>query len=236
MVGRAAQKLFPIQFGLVHLVRHHPAFARRIILVPIGMNESNFAHLAGINDFLPLNIVVPTSLLHTGLHDAFGFFDGLYHLLAFFDGMHDGLFAIDILAGFNGVHQHLFVPMVGTGDEHRVDVLPVEEVTVVEVGGGGRSCRLECGFAVCPVDIANRRHFNRGVFHEQRHIVLPALARAQQRQTDSFIGAQHARGGETAQCRRPCTRQSGVLQEVPSRNCIMTTLLWHYCPPGERLL
>ena len=62
---------------------------------------------------------------------------------AFFDGVGDRLFQVNVFARRQGIACHAHVPVVGGGDEHRVDILG-QHFVIIEMGssssGGGRPC------------------------------------------------------------------------------------------------
>src|SRR6267142_892298 len=78
--------------------------------------------------------------LRTDLYDAAGFFCGGDHGEAVSRGVGHRLFAIDVFAGVDGVHDDLLVPMIGNGGDDAVDLLVVEEFLIfargVDLGAG----------------------------------------------------------------------------------------------------
>ena len=44
------------------------------------------------------------------------------------------LFDVDVFAGVAGVDGHRYVPMVGAGDQDRIDILAIEDLAIV-LGG-----------------------------------------------------------------------------------------------------
>ena len=95
------------------------------------MDERDLAELAGLNDLLALDPVLPAALLRAGLDDLLRRLDGLHHLGAFFDRVRDRLLDVDVLAGGDRVERHLLVPVIRRADEHRVDLAVVEDAPVL---------------------------------------------------------------------------------------------------------
>ena len=141
------------------------------------MNERNSAQLARVDDVLAELIVLPTPLLHPGLNDSPAFFDRPHHLSAFVDRVHDGLLAVDVLAGADRVHQHGLVPVVWRADDHRVHVLQIQHLAVIDVGFGVGARDPEREVAMRLVDVADGHDLGRRNRLKQRHEVLRALAR-----------------------------------------------------------
>src|SRR5690606_28198553 len=77
--------------------------------------------------------------------------------LPLFDGQRHWLFAIDVLAGSQGVDSDLRVPVIRGADGHHVDVLAIEDVTIIFVRRAARILRGKCG-AVRLVDVGTREH------------------------------------------------------------------------------
>ena len=77
--------------------------------------------------------VPPAALLRADLDDAVRLAGRVAHPDGGFDRVRDRLFAVDILAGRDRVDGHLAVPVIGRADEHRVDVVSVEDAPVLFV-------------------------------------------------------------------------------------------------------
>ena len=185
------------------------------------MNERNSAQLARVDDVLAELIVLPTPLLHPGLNDSPAFFDRPHHLSAFVDRVHDGLLAVDVLAGADRVHQHGLVPVVGRADDDRVHVLQVQGLTIIEAGLGVRPRDPERLVPMRLVDVADADDFGRRDALEQGHEVLRALARPQHADPDAVIRAQHARWRKSARKRQPGAGRRRVLQEFASGKILL---------------
>ena len=72
-------------------------------------------------------------LLRPDLDDAAGLLGDPADLLALVDGQGHRLLAVDVLARPHGVDADLRVPVVGCADDHGVDILAVEDLTIILV-------------------------------------------------------------------------------------------------------
>ena len=79
--------------------------------------------------------------LGAGLEDPAGLADRVVELLAEVDGQAAGLLAVDVLAGLGRQHRRRRVPAVAGGDQHGVDVGPVEQLAEVAVDACSPCCR-----------------------------------------------------------------------------------------------
>jgi hypothetical protein len=77
-----------------------------------------------------------TSLPRSDLHDPVRLFDDVADNLPFVHSQRQRFFAIHILSGPAGVHEHLCVPMIGSTDRDDIDILPRQELTVILINGG----------------------------------------------------------------------------------------------------
>ena len=71
--------------------------------------------------------------LRAHLQNALGLFDGAGHLQSFVDGMRHRLLAVDVLTLIHSVQRDARVPMIGRGDNHRVDVVEGQHFAIVEI-------------------------------------------------------------------------------------------------------
>lgn len=86
--------------------------------------------------------VFARALLAACLDDPLVFAGGVDDGPTLFDGEGEGLFAVDMLAGFTGIDGDAGVPVVRGGDDDRVDVLVVEDAAIIPNGNGRLSVRF----------------------------------------------------------------------------------------------
>ena len=101
------------------------------------------------------------------------------------------LLAIDILASGDGIEHHADVPVVRRRDQHRVNVIPLQNAPIVLEALGSLVGSLDALGQVRLVDIADRGN-RRAQFPERRHHASAAPAGTDQGNRDSVIGT---RGG-----------------------------------------
>ena len=85
------------------------------------------ADAAFANQFDRLLIMRAGSLLAPGLHDAVVLARGFDHSAALDNGQRERLFAINVLPGLTGHDRRQRVPVIGRGDDDRVDLLDLQE-------------------------------------------------------------------------------------------------------------
>jgi len=112
------------------------------------------------------------ALLRPGLVSASVAAHRLQHRLALPHSHRRGLFAVDILAGHSGHDGHGGVPMRWRGDQHRVDILPLEHLPKIRVSAASREIAVPeflgvvvihlfgGPFAPIPPDVAHRQHLD----------------------------------------------------------------------------
>ncbi len=71
------------------------------------------------------------ALLGADLKDALGLFEDFDDLLSLVDRQREGLFAVDVLTGPHGFDRDFRVPVVGSDDRHHVDILAVEDTSII---------------------------------------------------------------------------------------------------------
>jgi hypothetical protein len=86
---------------------------------------------AAIEQLLGFHEVVPAALMGADLDDLLAFLVGIEHRVDACDGVRRGLLDVNVLAGGDGVHHLLAVPMIRRRDQDRVDVLALEDAAVV---------------------------------------------------------------------------------------------------------
>src|SRR5882724_4845839 len=114
--------------------------AAGVVAAERAFDEIEIADDAGGEELLGFGAEDGADALRTDLHDAAGFFRGGDHGDAVGGRMGHRLFAIDVFAGVDGIHDDLFVPMIGNGGDDAVDLLVVEEFLIfargVDLGAG----------------------------------------------------------------------------------------------------
>src|SRR5207244_1295923 len=97
---------------------------------------------AGAYQFAGQPEIASRALLAARLYDPFVAPGRLHHGPALGDGEAERLLAVDVLARLAGVDGDQGVPVIRRGDDHRIDVLEVEQLAVVGEGGAGLAGRL----------------------------------------------------------------------------------------------
>ena len=77
---------------------------------------------------------IPGKPLHAHLQHALEFFGLVGNHFAFLGRVRHGLLNVHVFAALHGREGDGCMPMVGRGDEHRIDVRPLEHFLVVNVG------------------------------------------------------------------------------------------------------
>src|SRR6266850_681026 len=114
--------------------------AAGVVAAERALDKIEIADDAGGEKFLGFGAEDGADTLRTDLYDTAGFFRGGDHGNAVGRRMGHRLFAIDVFAGVDGIHDDLFVPMIGNGGDDAVDLLVVEEFLIfargVDLGAG----------------------------------------------------------------------------------------------------
>ena len=145
LVGRRSQPGLPVEIGRRRLTSGKLIdSSHAVIHEPEGFHKPHDAQGARGDDFFALDVVRPTALLGTGLHDPAALLDGLDLLGTFFEGVRHRFLEIDVLSRRERIDEHLFVPVVGGRDDHGLNIFLIQELAVVvELGrvrtgpGGG---------------------------------------------------------------------------------------------------
>jgi len=127
------------------------------------------------------------ALLRAHHGDNTGLFRGLDHGAAFDHGVGKRLFHEDVLPGLAGVDERQPVPMLGCGDHHRVDVLAIENLSIVPLPIGLASEKLISFVQALAVDVADHRDLYVAKPAEDRHELAPAPTTADDPQPYPFI-------------------------------------------------
>ena len=104
-----------------------------------------------------------------------------------------------MLARLAGVDRLHGVPVVGRGDDDRIDVLAQADVAIVAIGRHARACQLDRVRQSALIDIAHGGDSDLALFPELRH--PPQVARAHAADTDvghgqPLVGSRSVGGGE----------------------------------------
>ncbi len=141
---------------------------------------------------------VPAGALHgAGLHHPVVLAGGLHHLGALVHIGASGLFDIDVLAGLARLDGDVGVPVVGSGDAHRVDQFVGDDVAkvldrlyLIAPARGGRLGALERRL----VNVAHRHRLKSAGIHGVAEVSGAHSADADKPDGDPVVGAQHAAG------------------------------------------
>src|SRR5208283_4153970 len=172
-----------------------------VVLIPVGANESDLAEFALGNEFLGQDVVLPTALLRTGLHDPIRGTNGSNEPVALLDGVGDGFFAVDVFACVDGGDDHRHMPVVGSADDHGVDVFAIEDLVEIAVVPCVRRELFLCFEPVGLINIANGNNVVRSDLIEEAHQVLATRAGADSANLDAVIRSQNATvGGGRGKC------------------------------------
>ena len=128
-----AEEHLPVNRLGVHVLgqRVVAPLAHVAVAVVAGLALHHVADLAGGDQLvghLPARV---GSRLNADGEDLAGLLDRVGDLLRFVDRVGHRLFKVHVLAGFHRLNRHQAVPVVGSGDDHRVDALVVEELAIV---------------------------------------------------------------------------------------------------------
>ena len=166
---RRALPLFPIE----RPIELGGLSAAEIIVQPPGSDHSHRAQLAGSHDIPAFDEEVVAAALHAHLNDALGSAFGVHQFGALLRGVAQRLFDVHVLARRQGIQHHLGVPVLGGGDQHRLNVFVGQQLLVIAVDPGMRAGGLRRGgygaFQVRLVHIANRADAHGGVLLESGH-------------------------------------------------------------------
>ena len=187
---RLAEKRVPVNPFRLEIRRRSKRVAFRPVTTVADAYPAHCAKRARVHLLLHSRPVRVGTVLVADLDDSAGPFDCLDHLLTFPDGVGKRLFLIDILPGFDGVNEVTMMPVVGAGDDHRVDVAALEKLPIVLV-----RIRFSAGNLLCLL-CAEIRHIRDGRdgFAEPQQmpdVVLPSAADADDAHADLLSGPEN---------------------------------------------
>ncbi len=122
--------------------------ARHVAAVVPDAHEVHVTDLAALDDLLDLLVMRRRSMLRAVLDDAVVLPGCLDHLPPLDDVVAERLFDVDILARLAGEHGGNGVPVIRRGDQHGMDVLPIQrpaEILVALRLRGGKRARARLG-------------------------------------------------------------------------------------------
>ena len=209
-LGRGAEPALVVDVGrglAVGILAH--ADGADVLEVP-GLHPEDLAELSRADDLDGLLEVGRRALLGADGHDLVGLAGGAEHRLAFGDVVRDRLLDVDVLAGQHGLDRGQGVPVVGRGDDHRVQVLAVEHRPIV--AGRVRGVAFVFldafgGFAgVVVIDVGDGDDLDVGLGEERIEELIAPTPRADQAEPDFLVGRAgrgDRRSAERASLRRP---------------------------------
>jgi hypothetical protein len=157
--------------------------------VPVrpALDEVDLADRARGEELAGLLVDDRAHALAAHLEDAPGLLLRLQHPDALVDRVHHRLLAVDVLARLEGVDRHLHVPVVGAGHDHRVHVLPGQDLAVV-------AGRLEVLAELLPalleaavVDVGRGHELDPRDLERRLGVALAHAPRAEERDADAVV-------------------------------------------------
>ena len=171
-----------------------PGAAGRIA-IPVSIDGSDFAELAGIVNLLGFGVEDRTDALAADCDHALVLVRGFDHGESVFDGVRHGLLAINIFAGGDSVFEDVAMLVVHGGDEDRVDVFAIENAAIVAHGFDvGILHRFAGGGVAAVVKIADADALDAGNVERSLEVFASANAGADGSEADSVAGRNAARG------------------------------------------
>src|SRR5262245_48024072 len=138
--------------------------------------------------------MIAGALLRADLDHAVVFARRLNHLEPFVYGARDWLLDVNVLVRLTGQHGLQRMPVVGRGDDHRVNVFAVEHSTKIlvcldafEFGVIDRKVHLR------PEDVAERDNLRVRISHKRLHQAAPLPSRTDHPDANAIIRAQDVR-------------------------------------------
>ena len=188
-LGSGAEKAWPItgfgrgigRYGVI------PGPDGRVA-IPVRGHHIQFSDGAGSEQFLRLGIDHRTDALAADLDYSVGRVCGLDHLWPVGIEMDHRLLAINVLAGFHGVHGDLFMPVVGRAYDDGIDVFALQDLAVV--AGGKDIVAPEFLAVLQPAVVAIRDgdELHAGNLHCNLGVSLALATGADQRDLNMIVG------------------------------------------------
>src|SRR6185436_15748142 len=169
------------------------------------------------------------ALLRADLHHAVGLAGGLDHEAAIADVVRGRLLDVDVLARFTGEDGHGRVPVLGRGDDHRVDLAVLEQLAEVAVGPGLAAGGGDRFFQAGLEDVADGRDLDVLVGEEVAEVDGAEGAHADHADADPVVG-RRARGASGGLPEGQLT--AGVGQGAQSGRLLEQLSAFHRLPPA----
>ena len=151
-------------------------------------------------------------MLRPGLDDPVVFPGGIDHLPAFPDVMADGLFDVNMLARLARHDRRQTMPVIGSGDNHRVNLLHIQKPAKVLV----LCAAIAFDIHMSKIGITYRDHFDIIYVPESPDMPRTFSADTDDPDIDPVISPQHA--ARHKGINRTCRDRD--LNEISSRNCL----------------
>jgi ligand-binding sensor domain-containing protein len=205
-LSRRAEPLLPVDVSLAGGIRtgariNAPVpISVRIVPAVGALHRYNLAERAGLHDIADFVPPRPGERLHTDLHHSFRLAHLRGNLRRFIESMGHRLFAVHITSAIERRQCDRGVPVVGSSDEYRVDVLAVEQFLMMRV-------LLRIGRLLCRarqprlIDVTERDDSNVAFFASamERHVEEPGASGAEpdDGSVDAVVRSENAAvGGE----------------------------------------
>ena len=188
---RRAEPHFIIQFRR-RISIGRIAKSRRDVAKIVALNGNKFAEPPAADEFARLLIMRAGTLLGSDLHDAFMAARRFYHPTSFAHKQRQRLFHIHVLARGAGQHRHQRVPMVRRRNHHGVHTLVFEQLSEVRVLCDVASDEFHRRFHSRAIRLGDRHHLRVGLCLEIARVNAPHQTKADNADTDAFVGAQDA--------------------------------------------
>ena len=157
------------------------------MVVAADIDLADLAEQSGLDDvLLRIEEVRPELTLRADLHDALEAAGGGDHRLALEHVAADRLLHVDVGVRFHRGDGGQRVPVIGSADEHDIELVVLEHLAIIAVGARrlfrllplgddrGRVARLML------IDVANGKHFDRRDLNQAEQIVLAVPSGADQ--------------------------------------------------------
>jgi hypothetical protein len=171
-LGGLAEERIPKDVFRIHIRIDGPGplrFSMRRVAIHVHVDGGDLAHVAGREETLRIGHLAGGNALVTDLDGELGRFQiGGAHAFGMVHREGHGLFLVDVLAGFDGMHEVFAMQVLRSGDDNGVDSFIVEQAAMVEIGGGvgdqafgvfqafgvdiGEGYEIEIGARESPVD------------------------------------------------------------------------------------